>query len=56
MVAFGSFEPINIGLVRSKTVEFQLINKLESGHRLVSVITTSGEMIRVHPNLINDDG
>ena len=56
MVAFGSFEPINIGPVKSKIVKFRLINKVESSDGLVSVTTAFGEMIRVHPNLINDDG
>ena len=55
-VAFGSFEIINIGPVRSKTIEFWLINKVKNSDGLVSVITTSGEVIRVHPDLINDDG
>ena len=56
IVAFGSFEPINIGPVRSKMVEFRLINKVESSDGLVSVTTASGEVIRVHPDLISDDG
>ena len=54
MVAFGSFEPVNIEAIRSKTVKFRLIDKVED--RLVSVATTSEEKIRVGHDLINDDG
>ena len=56
MVAFGSFKPTNIGPVISKTVEFRLINKVESSDGLILVATASGEMIRVHFDLINHDG
>ena len=56
MVAIGSFEPTNIGPVISKTVEFRLINKVESSDGLILVATASGEMIRVHFDLINHDG
>ena len=55
MVAFGSFEPINIGHVRSKMVEFQLINKVENSDRLILVTTASGGVLRVYLDLINDD-
>ena len=51
IVAFGSFEP-----VRSKMVEFRLINKVNSSDGLVSITTAAGEMIQVHPDLINDEG
>ena len=47
MVAFGSFEPVNIEPIRSKTVEFWLINKVESSNGLVAVTTTFGETIWV---------
>ena len=56
IMAFGLFEPINIGLVISKTIKFRLIHKVENSYGLVSVTTGSMEMIRVHPDLINDDG
>ena len=56
MVAFGSFKPINIEPIRSKTVEFRLINKVESNNGLVSVTTVCGETIWVHPDLIKDSG
>ena len=56
MVAFGSFKPTNIGPFKPKTVDFQLINTVENGDGLVSIITAFGEVILVHPNLINDEG
>ena len=56
VVAFGSFEPTNIGPVIPKTIEFRLINEVENGDGLVSVTTASGEMMQVHPDLINDNG
>ena len=56
MVSIGSFEPINIEHIKSKTVEFRLINKVESNDEFVSVTISSREMICVHPDLIKDDG
>ena len=56
IVAFGSFEPTNILLVIQKMIEFQLINKVEDGDGLVSVAIASGEVIQMHPDLINYEG
>ncbi|XXG56108.1 hypothetical protein AAC387_Pa03g3610 [Persea americana] len=55
MVAFGSFEPTNIGSIISKTVEFRPINKVENSDELVSITTSFGKVIRVHLDLISDD-
>ena len=56
MVAFGPFKPTNIGPFIPKMVEFWLINKVENGDGLVPVTIAFGEVIQVHPNLINDEG
>ena len=53
---FRSFEPTNIRHDISKTIEFKLSNKVKNSDGLISVTTSSGEVIRVHPDLINDDG